>query len=892
MHLVFGMAADNQSYPEAPGLGASVGAAVVGPSGLLEMLATQTGLTRPDVPSLLRVAAWQSKLQRAGVGMPRFWSESLAVDPWSTAWHLLEWRDSLVEAGWTPARAGATVSPRRVKDLADAELSGPDLPPGRADRLREIIWAITRGERVEIALVGLIEEENLLPPGWRHLMSALRSAGIRVHHLDPPPPIGAGTDLATFQRFLRDGHRERLRGDGTVVEIEAGTSLLAAECVAGWIANDPDAGRGTVVLSDGDTALLDQALQRRGLPVLGLSAPSPLRIGFQVIALCFAVVWKPLDVDKLLQLLTLPHSPIASWAAGHLAAALSEEPGIGGAAWARAWVRIDAELREKAEADEARELLEEWRFWLRVGRFERVSGMPTEAAIEICRRLGEWAATAEEVERGRLRRGLVEAARNLRAALAMLGQAAVVGRQMDQMLFQALKDLPDPARCAEEGGIRAVAGPGALWGPADRVVWWRFERGAGRQVSCLWDGAELAALAASGCRPESPAEAAHRDETHWRSVVLHARQALLFVRSEIECGDETARHPFAHQLAPLFATPAERQAIRVPAEQLLARRHARIAGRTVARTAADIVALPEAQAIWELPRTLVARTHGRCESATSLEDMMGCQFRWLLRHVVGLEGGRAKPPDGERLLGNLAHELARAVLDPGIVPDPDSVRARARAEFDGLVERTAAPLLLPGRAAELAHARQRMPDALAALAGFLRSRRMAVEGTEVDCAGDVGGLRLVGRIDVVVRDPVGARAAVDLKWSRSVARRRTELAEGRAIQLATYGHLLGTAERGAASAFFMLRQRLALSTDGSPLAMEEVISFRDLDGTWEAVVADWRALLDLARGGIGLASGVGGEDLARDRSLAGNRDVCASCGLTRLCRIPANRRAA
>ncbi|MBB2961883.1 PD-(D/E)XK nuclease family protein [Methylobacterium sp. R2-1] len=724
-------------------------------------------------------------------------------------------------------------------------------------------------------------------------MSALRSAGVPVHPVEAVPCPAAGTDLAILQRFLSDGHRECLRGDGTVVEIEAGTALLAAECVAEWVASDPDAGRGTVVVSDGDTALLDQALARRGLPVLGLSAPSPLRSGFQVIALCFAVVWKPLDPEKLLEFLTLPLSPIAPWAAGHLAAALREEPGTGGAAWPRAWALIEAGLRERMEADEGRELLEEWQSWVQVGRFERVSGVPTDIALAICRRLAGWAAAASEVEHGPLRRSLVEVTRSLEAALAMLGQATVAGRQMDQMLFQAIEDLSDSARCAEVGGIRAVADPGALWRPASRVVWWRFARGGSRPAPCHWDEAELAALAASGCRPESPVEAARRDEMHWRSVALHARQALLFVRPETECGDETARHPFAHQLAPLLTTQVGQQAIRVPAERLLARRHVRIAGRMITRAAADVVALPKAQAVWELPRALVARTRGRCESATSLEDMIGCQFRWLLRHVVGLRGSRAGLPDGERLLGNLAHELARAVLDPGTIPDPDSVRARARAEFDGLVERTAAPLLLPGRAAELAHARQRMPEALAALAAHLQSRGMAIEGTEVDCAGDAGGFRLVGRVDVVVRDPAGGRAAVDLKWSRSAARRRIELAEGRAIQLATYGRLLGSAGRGAPSAYFLLRQRIALSTSGSPLATEEVAALRDLDGTWEAVAADWRALIGLARHGIGLASGLGGgADLALDRVLAGDRDACVSCDLSRLCRIPSKRTAA
>ena len=60
-------------------------------------------------------------------------------------------------------------------------------------------------------------------------------------------------------------------GDGTLVTIEADTSLMAAEAVAEWLAASPDVDlAGTVILSpNGDTSLLDAALEARGLPALG-----------------------------------------------------------------------------------------------------------------------------------------------------------------------------------------------------------------------------------------------------------------------------------------------------------------------------------------------------------------------------------------------------------------------------------------------------------------------------------------------------------------------------------------------------------------------------------------------------------------------------------------------
>src|SRR4051812_48994375 len=131
MHLVFGIAADGRAYPEHPGREqGAVDAAVVGPAGLLGIIAAQLGLGSPVTHNVQRIAAWQGKLATAGQTGSRFWSGSFSVDPWTSARHLLAWRDSLVEAGWTPHALSNPLG--RLSDIAAAELMGPVLPSGRA----------------------------------------------------------------------------------------------------------------------------------------------------------------------------------------------------------------------------------------------------------------------------------------------------------------------------------------------------------------------------------------------------------------------------------------------------------------------------------------------------------------------------------------------------------------------------------------------------------------------------------------------------------------------------------------------------------------------------------------------------------------------------------------
>lgn len=64
---------------------------------VLDILETATGLGSPPVAQVVRIAAFQSVLER--LQGDRFWSRSLAMDPWATARTLLQWRDELVGLG-------------------------------------------------------------------------------------------------------------------------------------------------------------------------------------------------------------------------------------------------------------------------------------------------------------------------------------------------------------------------------------------------------------------------------------------------------------------------------------------------------------------------------------------------------------------------------------------------------------------------------------------------------------------------------------------------------------------------------------------------------------------------------------------------------------------------
>ncbi|KAB1068577.1 PD-(D/E)XK nuclease family protein [Methylobacterium planeticum] len=717
-------------------------------------------------------------------------------------------------------------------------------------------------------------------------------------------PVDVASDIGRVHLYLRTGQRTAFTGDGTVCDISGTSATAAAECVAEWMACEAEAGAAgdtVLIVPDGDSSLLDQALRRRGLPSLGLSPPSSFRGALQVLPLSFAAAWTPMDPGKLLELLLLPRPPMRRWAARTLARALSKEPGIGGPAWQLAWERIEARIRDEAArapdatgarkaAAEAERTLDRWRAWTNLGRYDRKEGMPAPDAVALCRRVLDWAFELDAGDRDPLLLCVVGSARALIAALEALGHSPVTALQIDRMIDQAIADgLPDPTCHAQEGRSRAVSSPGALWGAAHRVVWWGFAGSGASSPRFPWSERERAALDAAGCCPERPHTTGRREASHWRAAVLNAR-SLMLVRPELNRGSEAGPHPFSQQLHPLLSHASNASSVRFVAERLYVAERVPLAAREVVRSSSVAVDLPRARAAWDLPAGLVARAQDpeRRQSATSFEDLLTCQMRWILQHLAGLKSGGAREiPKPERLFGNLAHAVAQVAFHPGEVPVPEIVRTRSVTALDSLLPRIAAPLLLPGHARELAFARQRIPDALASLSSILARGRFAIEGLEVEHERDFGMVKVASRIDLVVRGPDGARAIIDLKWTENGATaRHYELAEGRAIQLATYGRLVDPDGAGAPAGYFLLRQQRLLAEEGSPLAHEEITVTRGLADTWDAVARDSARLAALAGSGRGIAAGVAGaqEHLPEDLAFPLHPKVCTYCDMTRLCR--------
>ena len=892
LRLVFGEHLDGGAWPPVIE-GGLLGSAVVGPAGLLSLVETFAGLAGPSVPVARRIAAIRRRLASL-TGRPYFWSESFEVDPWAVAREILGWRDELVQAGWNP-KAIANPPPR-LADLAELEnLAEPPLPPGMADRLVAAAKAVGPSLDLPFEEIVVVDDEATLAPGVARLLKAIAANGVRVSFR----AMGAGessqgSDLARIQAWLTSGEKEPLIGDGTFVVLQGRSQGAAAEAVADWLAAAP-ADADTVMVLGTATGLLDGALARRGLPRFVHLPASPLRGAIQLLSLAFAIRWRPFDPSPLLDLLSLPQSPVPAAAARPLAATLTEAPGRDGPQWTAAIDKGLLARRERFETEglsgaaldrRVKQDTERWLPWLTGELFDESIGMPAAIAREICGRVTAWSARiAPQVE------GPVAAVGGFATTLSQVIQEAGLDPlprvQLERMIDAVIADGVD----AEHGAAEAapwshVTHPAQVWDKAGTVVWWGCGVDAGARQPLRWTVEESASLRAASCAPEAAAAVLARESAGWRRALLNAEKRVLLV---VPPGSDRGEgmHPLFHELEPLLSISAAGIGFR--AERLLTTDRSDLAGRSIVRLAALDNALPGPRAVWKAPPGSIKPRP--VEAATSIGLLLGCPFAWSLQYPGKLRPSRRSAvPEGETLLGLLAHALAAEIFKPGVPPSPANAKHLAEQRLPALVDEMASPLRLPGAAADYARILTRLPAAMETLAGRLAELKATIVGAEVDrrvSDGIAAGIALAGRVDLLIETKGSAPAVIDMKWSRGDGRRRKEIEAGLSVQLAVYGRILGSDGAPAPGTYFMLSQARFLPAGDNLFGAAAGSGAPALASVWANTKSSWQARMKRLDEGHVEALGENlreaGEDGAAVPLALELEPPCRFCDKSRLC---------
>jgi ATP-dependent helicase/nuclease subunit B len=818
-----------------------LGHVVWNPSQLLRDLELRLGLGVEIESEALRSPRFGARMAELAP-RGRFYSKSFEIDALATARAVLRLRDSLVEAGW-----GGQELPEggaRLEGITELEnLGGPELPPGYVDRLATAERSLADWQTCLYSEIVLAEPERLWPSRWRAIFRSFERLGTALKYQKPSfPGASANTDLGRVQGALEAGNSTTpiaLEGDGSLVLLTAETSWEAASAVVAIL--DNLAATRTVVVREGDVSALDNIFSGHGARTQGWRSTSPWRAALQVMPLALELAFEPKDPQRVLELLTLPVGPFLGFTGRRLAEALAQSPGIGSPSWEEAKVRLAkgaAQYDESARGDRGAQLLARIADWLERPGDDAVSGAPKTTLLEVLDRVRAWLIsripTAPEDAMLLTAAGH---ARTLRAALETDPRSTltlVEVRRLAESVLESGAEMPLINEAA--GRIAHVGRPGNIRVARENVLWWSFVASPRTHAGLAWRRQELAALLRAGVSFPNPKMRLADRALGWRQAVLSATERLILVVPQQSASEKTAPHPLWDELVAVTrADEATLARITLNARELRTPSPSTTLLRRPSLRALAPIALPGGYAQWRVPIGAVAPIDHF--SAASLNALLGCPLQWGLQYRAGVNsGGHALPPL-VMLNGSLGHRLVEVLFAQAAFELPlAALRERAEAELDQLFKREGSILLRAGMAFERAQLRKQLVDSMLELSRSLSTARLRILAVEKSIDIAWRGGKMVGRIDLLVENPEGIQAIIDVKWGYSGY--RDLLQSGHALQLAVYAFAHG-AERNAQTipeaTYFSLKQQKLFGLRSKLLPNAEELGGPSLAATWQKI---------------------------------------------------------
>ncbi|MFL9987312.1 PD-(D/E)XK nuclease family protein [Paraburkholderia sediminicola] len=784
MHITLGLNLDSRLGPSSND---TLDRAVVGPLGLLGLLETWLGLSRPEVSAAQRVTSYLGYLRRQ-TGQTRFYGRSLEADGVGTSAKLLSWRDEWRLGGWDGT--APTGSPRRLRDMADVELAASgDIPPGQAERLAVVIAALET-ERTPVESVLLVDPLDSFPHSWREVLARLPDVTQWQ-----PEPHGDGLLRELQQHALDAVAQGQLRplaatsADSNVVFIQASTREAAEHWLSAHC-RQAAADRLLVCESDGDA--VDATMMATGGASSGFRNSSSLRPALQALGLGLEMCWDPVDIGHLVEFLSHPIGPFRRKARVRLAKAVAEQPGIGGGAWesAKQEIRID----ENGDA-----ALEDIAFWLEGERWNRDTGAPVDALLARVEKLAG-ALRKRLADDGLLNATLgaaIEQCAAVRDGLLELKNQDVPNitpRVVEQLLEHATPTgAGNPFAPAQVSCLRAESDTAACIEPADEVIWW-MPSTPQLPPPLHWTASELEALSNLGVEVRNPQRELELLARQWLRPLLAARRRFIMVLPP----PGAEEHPVRQLLLRLWPDLLK-HCVNLDAE---------VESEFVGTLAQNLkhTALPPAPSALDLGMPITLPTSD--QSYTSMSELFNAPALYAFKRIARMRATSIlEAKEGNNLLGTLAHRVFEKFfqqMDCLNWTDEQAV-AWFRDTVDSLLQTEGAVLLMHGTGVSQQRFRSVCEHAIRSMMRHLRAAGATRVCTELPVTGQLGHVPLVGKIDLLVELPGDKAVALDMKW-RGDNYYASTLLDGQHLQLALYSSLYQqqTGVMPAALGYFIL----------------------------------------------------------------------------------------
>ena len=782
MNIILGKNLDGPSVSHLTGTDAACGQLVIGQLRFMSLLETAYAFPPARENALIRTAQYERALAEYDNGH-RFYSASFTRDSGGVAAYLLGARDEILMSAPAEFSFNSLAACRnRLQTLARVETlaKARELDPGFGERLRAVIAEIKKNRIPNpVQSIILTDPATSWQKLWIELFGLLKSSGTEFTTFKPELPQTIG-DLACAQASVAGNApvtKVDPAGDGSVGHLVGHTPFEAADAAAVLIKRlaSKDGPENVAIIREKYPDLLDDALARHDLALLGSSRETPGWTVLQVLPYLVSFLSEPLDPDGVRAFLLLPISPIPDDLKKSLLDALCQVPSVTSQGWHKA-VRA-YQSKTKKEQGPAADLTS----LFLSGKRTKGDEVPISRVTDLCQKTAAWARAEEREDEERGFGPCAEAAETLVSVLDLKKEKDIGLPILKTLVSEAVLSQADTcSRSRQAGAVLGVTSPGSILRPVKHVVWW-CACGSTVQVpaASMWTANEWSDLKKNKVDLQDPKDEFTAQAIRWRRAVQMAAGSLTLVSME-NTGEEDEPHPIWHEVLDGFTADDVKTAVltrEVPGTDDLSR--------------TTPIAWPGFKEQWQADAALL--TLRDPESPSSVELLAACPLHWVLKYPADInDPSHFSLADGRQLFGNLVHEILETYL-AGISGTTWPASAEVEKDIAQLFEERVGDLAgimdLPGWAAERSAARDQIIGAAVVLVTILKETRYKVGSREkwVRAGTELGPLQ--GRTDLILEEPGGPGAILDIK-SGSKTWYRQSLKEGRAFQLAAYSRLL------------------------------------------------------------------------------------------------------
>ena len=750
---------------------------------LLQRLLFYAGVPYLPEAKEKRIAHYHSYMQSVIEGSSPFY-DSFKTDSAGMSRTLLSWRDTLVEVGWNiKAYTGNSIKLSFLRDIEPEAM-----PKGEADYWYELIQIAAKGkilpDNFSIVITCDIQE---IKPHIAYILGKQQEFGISVEYHSEKSCCATG-NLGKIQEAILGEAKDKIvldKDDDTFHYI----SFTNEDDALRYVATEPVDKSAVYFCSK--PKRFDNTLRLLGKATIGssMAADSPQVV--QLFILGNGLFEYPLNINRIIEWLNMPISPIKQRLRQSLCKALIDSGGINNEEWNSAIDKYITSVEEKKEQKKYEKQIQDF---LPLPQNKKLN---TESVKDFNENLRKWAKNLLAMDNFPyneiIREQIATIDSYCSSLIKMLEKAPAEFSFLDLQLW--CKNITQPSTYnlyeAQVSSHITIDSMGDIHDMADSIVWFPAED-SGR-VAYPFDflnNYEYSEVENEGAKPYSREQHTLMNQMAMQRILLNTKR-LTIIEAEKCNGNKVVRHPLVLQLNESINGGLKS----IAQKRTLSEKYLTEDQQVINQSEnPNLVELGDGAVLKERHER-TTDTEKQAESYSSLSQLIQHPFIYVCERCAILKDNKMpSAKDKELTLGNVAHLIIEKVFTGRTTQEAcDYYKSMYDTIFKESVNEKGLLLRLPEYSFELLRLKNKMKEALDKLADIINKNNLTVDACEYSFkqaewkeAGEE--VKLDSRADMLLSDKDGGKVIFDFKYSSSKSR-KTEIEENRALQLEVYRYM-------------------------------------------------------------------------------------------------------